>query len=224
MNDPVELLAQLIKGASTSALEDVHVSMPGRIESYDILKQRAVVQPLIKRIVQGEDGEPVAELYPAVDNVPIEFFGGGDYALTFPVVKGMTCRLQVCSADLDLWLTRGGEVEPKSDRRFHITDSVAVVGLRDFAHALLALPSNAWVMAAPAGSQIRLGSTFAVESTYKANSHHTLFATLIAAIATAVGASGTPATAPAAGTAVTSALATYVTGLAAVLTQKVRVE
>lgn len=223
MNDPADILAELLTGSMDARLDDVHVSMPGRIESYDRNKQSASVQPLVRRAFT-RNGERVTELLPVITNVPIEFFGGGGYALTFPVVKGMTCRLQFCSVSLDKWLARGGVVEPGDDRKFTLTDAIAVVGLRDFAHALVGLPSNAWVMAAPLDGKILLGSTLAHEAAIKGNEWLIAFNTLIGAIGTAVGTSGTPPGATAAAAAIAAALVAFATASASFLSTRVKLE
>lgn len=186
MNDPASILAQLLRGKIDQRFDDVHISMPGRVEAYDIAKQKVSVQPLIRRGYIDERGERATELLPVVHEVPVEFFGAGDYALTFPIAKGMTCRLQCGMPSLDRWLVRGGEVDPEDERRFALSDAVAVFGMRDFAHALANLPSDAWVMSAPTNARILLGSVFAAEPPIKGTAHNSAVSAFLTALSTYV--------------------------------------
>lgn len=184
---PAEMFASSLRSMLDARLEDVHISLPGRIESYDRERQAVVVQPLVKRMFKDPSGELRATSYPAITDVPVEFLGGGEYALTFPVARGMTCRLDFCSASLDKFLALGGEVDPEDPRRFTLSDAVCVLGLRDFRHALKNLPADAWVVACPSTSQIRLGAVDAAQKAIRGDAFKTAFDTLIDSIATAVG-------------------------------------
>lgn len=217
---PAEQFASTLQALVDARLEDVHVTMPGRIESYDRDHQRASVQPLIKRVYKDARGAIKQKSYPVCTDVPVEFVGGGDYALTFPVAKGMTCRLVFCSAAIDRFLALGGEQSPGDPRRFSLTDAVCVVGLRDFAHALKNLPSNAWVMAAPTGAHILLGGTSASEKAILGDAWKSAHSTMVTAIATAV--SGIAGGGAGAATAITNALNAF--NAATWLAAKVRLE
>ncbi len=219
MNTPAELFASALVAARKATTEDMHVSMPGRIESYDRAKQKADVQPLVNRVYE-EGGKTLTKPYPVCTDVPVEFFGGGAYNLTFPVERGMTCRLQFCSSSIDKFLALGGAVTTKDPRRFTLSDAVCVMGLRDFAHALKSLPNDAWVMAAPSGKKILLGSVSATEKAILGDAFKTAHTTLVQAIATALLAVPTSGSAIAAD--VNTALTTFNNALW--LASKVRVE
>ncbi|MGN6108539.1 MAG: Gp138 family membrane-puncturing spike protein [Kofleriaceae bacterium] len=125
--------AEVLSGAIDTALQEVFVAMPGRVESFDAATQRASVQPLVRRAYyDAELDETVNERHPVIPDVPICFPGAGDWRLTFPIVKGDTVLLVFASCSLDRWLSRGGEVDPEDDRRHSLSDAVAIPGLYSF--------------------------------------------------------------------------------------------
>lgn len=213
---PAEMFAEALRMHTDARFEDVHVSVPGRIESYERTHQRAVVQPLVKRVFKDERGEMQSKSFPPITDVPVEFFGGGGYHLAFPVAKGMTCRLQFCSTSIDRFLAIGGEVDPGDPRRFNLSDAVCVLGLRDFAHPIQNLPSDAWTLVAPSGAQIRLGAVDASQKAIKGDAFKSALDTLIDAIASAVGGPG--------GTAISAAKTVFDTAAATWLSQIVRIK
>jgi hypothetical protein len=70
------------------------------------------------------------ESLPVITDVPVVFPGAGDYSVTFPIAKGDTVLLIFAEGSLDQWLTKGGEVDPQDDRRFSLTDAIAIPSLR----------------------------------------------------------------------------------------------
>jgi hypothetical protein len=118
------------------SLGQVCTGMPARVESYDPTTQRCSVQPLVQRVYDDASGNRVAERHPVVSDVPVCFPGAGSWRLTFPIASGDTVWLMFSQASLDLWLQRGGEVDPEDPRRHHLSDAVAYPGLRPFSHAL----------------------------------------------------------------------------------------
>lgn len=154
-------LPSVIRAAIEARLADVHVSMPGRVLTYDKARQEVSVQPLLKLHRRGEFGDTVDAL-PVLQHVPVMFFGAGEYADTFPVSRGDIVLLVFSEASLDRWLVSdGGIVDPVHTRRFALTDAIAIPGLRTFRRPTSQVADNARVIAVPSGSEIRLGSTAA---------------------------------------------------------------
>lgn len=214
---PSEQFSSALDAMLAGRLEDVHVSMPGRIDAYDRDRQKATVQPMVQRVYRDAHGDLKEKPYPACTDVPVEFFGGGDYALTFPIVKGMTCRLVFCSAAIDRFLALGGEQAPGDARRFSLTDAICVVGLRDFPHAIKGLPSDAWVMAAPTGARILLGSSTATQKAILGDTFRSKLDALLIAL-------DTFANANIGGPAMTTAINAFKAQWTAMLAAKVRIE
>lgn len=108
-----------------SRLVEVHTMLPGIIESFDPDTQTARVQPAIKRIFTEQGPVPI----PVCVDVPVEFPGGGDFFLTFPVKPGDECVLAFSERCIDRWHVMGGVQDPDEYRMHSYSDGVARVGL-----------------------------------------------------------------------------------------------
>lgn len=123
-------LQDAIEAVVSNVLSGVHTCLPGRIESYDESEQKANVQPLIKK--RYADGELVN--LPIIVNVPVIFMRGGGALFSFPISVGDGVLLFFAERNIDLWLTKGGVVEPPDRRKFDLSDCIALPGLVDFAN------------------------------------------------------------------------------------------
>jgi hypothetical protein len=95
--------------------------LPGVVESYNAATLRADVQPALKQGVITEDNDRVAETLPVVPNCPVAWPHG--YLGT--LAPGDHVVLIFASGSLDVWLTRGGVVDPNDDHRSDLSDAVA---------------------------------------------------------------------------------------------------
>lgn len=214
-------LAKVLELAISGALDDVRVALPARVLAYDATKQRVDVQPLVMDRVEGEDGRVAPARVAAINDVPVMFQGGGGCSETYPIDKGDTVLLVFCSSAIAAWKSRGGEVDPGDARHHQLSDAVAYAGVRDFAHALSGVPTNAWVISTPNGKQIRLGSASAAQAVILGDAFKTALDTMLSAIATAV---GTIPGGSGAQTTIEAAKAAFDTAFTAALSQKVKVE
>lgn len=142
MSDVSPSFAQVLGDAVNARLRDVHTGMPGRIEKYDAARQCADVKPLVMRMDRDEGGELVADEYPVLVDVPVQFPGGGGYHATFPIAAGDVVWLSFASCSLDLWKARGGLVDPEDERRCTLSDAVAHAIVRDLAHPRSSAPTD----------------------------------------------------------------------------------
>jgi len=133
-------LAGFVTNALDGRMRGVRVALPGLVQTYDPTTQTCSVQPLVQDGVYDESGTRIAERLPVVASVPLCFPGSGAFSVTWPVKPGDTVLLVFSSSSIDRWLALGGEVDPIDDRRHHITDAIAIPGLRDLGHVL---PSSA---------------------------------------------------------------------------------
>ncbi len=125
---PVEpTTTDVIRGAIESRLLDLHTSMPGRVVTYDPLTQTADVQPVVKRAIGKYDGETEHEELPIIHNVPIEWPGGGGYAMQFPVLPGDHVWLIFSEAATAQWRSTGQVSEPGDLRRHDLSYACAIV-------------------------------------------------------------------------------------------------
>ena len=134
-------------------LDDVNVSMPGRITAYDRATSTASVQPLVKR-ASIVDGERVVETRPVIPNVPVTVDGGGAYRTTYPVAVGDDVLLVISSQALDRWWRSGRIDDPGIDRRHNLTDAIAIKGLRSRGRALTRNPDDRMSVGHDTGASI----------------------------------------------------------------------
>ena len=125
-------LVDVITDGMDTRLQQVHVALPGRVESYDANTKLANIQPLLLQRLTAEDGSVTTERLPVINSVPVVFpRGGGGFFIEFPLQAGDNVLLVFCERSLDLWKTKGGEVDP-IDSRFHTYQgAVCYPGLYD---------------------------------------------------------------------------------------------
>jgi hypothetical protein len=132
MSERAPSVGEVIKAALAKALGEFRVCIPVRVERYDVSKGLVDVQPLIKNPRYDENGDRIAETLPVICNVPVEFPGAGGMRITFPIQKGDTGEVVFADLSLDIWLDRGGIVDPLDDRRHHLSDAIFRPGLKPF--------------------------------------------------------------------------------------------
>lgn len=128
MTDSPHSLAEVLRRALDSRLLDVHVSLPGRVVSYDAAKQTATVRPMIPRVLRDAAGERVVEDLPLISNVPICFPRGGGFFCSFPLSAGDSVMLVFAERSLDRWRSTGESVDPADTRTHSLAGAWAYPG------------------------------------------------------------------------------------------------
>lgn len=124
-----------IKEWISKSQEDVHVSMIGKIESYDPTTNRASITPVGSFTAPDWQSIP----YPTIHNVPIQYpcGNGGKSGCTFPVKSGDTCVIIFSDHQIEDFLS-GGQSD---DMRNHsLNDAYAIPTL--FSAPVPTLTSN----------------------------------------------------------------------------------
>lgn len=117
-------LAQVIKQAIEARLCDVHVSLPGRILSYDKSTNKAKVQLEVKRTyISGES----VDIPPLVD-VPVWWPRAGKSFLHLPLRAGHKVQVIFSERSIEEWKQNGSGVAPLSTRKFSLSDAWALPG------------------------------------------------------------------------------------------------
>jgi len=119
-------ISQLISNAIAKELVDVHTCLPGRIESFDPSTGLAKVVPMLRRKYVDEDS--AVEL-PVISGVPVLFYRAGDSWVKIPVAAGDYVLLVFSERSLDLWIERGGSIDPEDPAKFSLNDAVAYPGI-----------------------------------------------------------------------------------------------
>lgn len=146
-------LTQVLEGAVRAALRRYFVAMPGVVDSYDRSSQLARVTQAISDEEDGEDG--AIEAPPVtLPNVPVLFPGGA----TFDLAPGDSVLLVYMSRRADEWLAGGTRVVARDRRMQHVSDVVAIPGLRAKPQRFGAggVAAGAWVLEQ---DDIRLGGS-----------------------------------------------------------------
>ena len=112
-------------------MANVHISIPGKINSYDHNKKQAGIIPLIQKKFANGDVLP----YPVIENVPVIFPGTVNSIISVPVKKGDPGLLIFSEKSLERWLSSNIEdVEPGDPRRFNLSDAIFIPGLFTFSN------------------------------------------------------------------------------------------
>lgn len=152
-------LSEVLREVFGSFMDDIHVAMPCRVESYDAVKQCVNLQPVIQQAYLDEEGERIAARLPVLVNVPVQFPGGGKFRITFPIAAGDEGMAIFSESSLDVWLKEGGEVDPLDDRRFHLSDAVFLPGIRSFKNALAEAPTDRMTLGVDGGLQLHISES-----------------------------------------------------------------
>lgn len=170
MSEATPTLSDLLSTAFKYHLAGMHACIPARVRTYDSSKQAVSVQPLIKVGYLDETGERQTQALPIINDVPVVFPGANGFRVTFPIANGDIVLLVFSEASIDKWLAVGGNtpIDPLDDRRFHLSDAIAIPGLRPFSLALEDAPTDRMSIGNDSGptieiddSVIKLGSNSA---------------------------------------------------------------
>lgn len=122
-------LSDILNTAIRYNLSNVHTSFPGKVLEYSAGNQKANIQPLIKKVYMDKR----VESYPVLTNVPVVFPRTANSIISLPIKKGDLVLVIITERSIDQWLEKTGEEsEPVSNRRFDLSDAVAIPGLYPF--------------------------------------------------------------------------------------------
>lgn len=144
-------LEELLLAAQDAALAGVWAALPGIVQSYNASEQTADIQPAVMNGYTDEAGNRAPETLPVIPRVPVVFPGAGSYSITWPLAVGDTVLLVFSSRSIDTYLSQGGVVDPRDDRRHSLSDAVAIPGLRTYKAPIASATASAdaLVLAAP---------------------------------------------------------------------------
>lgn len=129
-------LAEMLEEILTSRLVDVHVALPGTVQAYNADKQTATIELGVHRVLQDEDGNPITEALPVLENVVVAFQRSKTFFVAFPLAAGDTGTVLFSEASIDQWLSRGGAVSPGDERRHSLTGGQFIPGITPTADRL----------------------------------------------------------------------------------------
>lgn len=116
-------IGESIRQAIEYHLAHVHTCIPAKITAYDATTQKAQAKPMIKQKFYNKKTLSL----PVITNVPVVFPHNKNSGLKFPLEAGDTVLLCFSEASMERWLSGdGGEVEQGFNRRFDLSDGIAI--------------------------------------------------------------------------------------------------
>lgn len=132
MTDTPTTLAETVREILESFSGDLHVALPGVVESYDVGSLTADIRPGLKRYVPSRDDEAEdrTEPLPVLPGVPVVWPFGGGLFVHGGLVPGDSVLLVICSTDPGAWrASDGSQVDPSHPLRHGLGGAVAIPGL-----------------------------------------------------------------------------------------------
>jgi hypothetical protein len=149
-------LPDLLSAAFSAMLNGFYVALPGIIDEYNPATQLASVIPAVVDAYYDEGGNRATQSLPILPSVPVMFPGFGAWRITCPIKPGDTCLLVFSSAELGNFLATGQLAPKLTDQRNHLSDAVAIVGLRDLTKRLNPTPDDRMSLGTDDGCTIEI--------------------------------------------------------------------
>lgn len=172
-------LTEIIRRAIASALNDVHVSIPGQVQAYDSSTQTADVLPMVRRPLPTLDGETVYEDLPVIPGVRVSFPRAGAFSITFPLKAGDEGMIMIAGWDISTWVSSGQVSDPLDLRNHHPNHAWFLPGVCSDSNTIK--PDPGAVAMVLQGADVRLGDVSATEPAALATSLFTFIHDLIGA-------------------------------------------
>jgi hypothetical protein len=148
-------LREVIDGAIEERLLTVRTAMEAVVKRYDAQKQLVDAQPEIYLPIIQPDGTTKLEKPATIFNCPVGFPGiAGGVRITFPIPEGATGLLIFSESPIDEWMENGGETQPTSTRRHHLTDAMFIPVLKPNSAAFKDAEADALTMGYDGGTQV----------------------------------------------------------------------
>lgn len=183
-------LPEVLDDHRQAILGELHISMPGRVKSYDAAKQTAEIIPCVRGTIPDGDGNTLHEDLPVIPNVPIAWPRGGGFYMHFPLAVGDHVWLVFNTTSFAQWRATGEVSDPGDLRRGTLSYPWAYPGAAPDAQALSDAPAGQAVLG---GGVFRVGGPSAVfvsQATKVDQALAQLKAAISSAASTEAGASG----------------------------------
>lgn len=135
-DERINSLQVAVKNAMRGNNAQIWTSLPGILQSVDLVKMTCSVQPSIQVMVYDKKGKGKFQNLPLCVDVPLQFIGGGGYTATFPMANGDEGLISFACRCIDAWWQSGG-VQPQAELRMHdLSDGFFIPGFRSQARKL----------------------------------------------------------------------------------------
>ncbi len=155
MSDALPTLSEIVERALASHANDIHVSMPGIVVSYDAATQTAKVTPALRRVLLTEDGDQIAEEIPPLENVPVVWPGCSGLTVHGVLAAGDTGDLIFSTWSHNEWQASGRVSTPGDLKPHNLGAAKFYPGLRSRANAA---PDTDNSIGIPGGLRLHFGA------------------------------------------------------------------
>ncbi len=156
MSEPT--IAEIVREALDSRLNDVHVALPGRVEKYDASTQTADVLPMVRRAITDTDGNTQHEELPVIPNVLVHFPRSAGFHMVWPLSQGDFVTLLFNSSAIGNWRETGDIADPGDLRRHDLSYPVAIPGAAPKGDVLPAATTSVRLDVTAPTTHIQVGS------------------------------------------------------------------
>jgi hypothetical protein len=106
-------------------LEDLHISLPGTVTTYNKDTRLATVKPSVRpRSLHGD----VFDI-PPIQGVPVIWPGSQEFTVQGTLKRGDRVLLVFSEASIGNWIRGQGDVDAEDETRFSLQDAIAIPGL-----------------------------------------------------------------------------------------------
>lgn len=127
LNEFLSTEEEMLKTLSETIKNNLRVSCPGIIETFDAVAQTVSVKLAIREKIKSKDNAEWTTV-PELLDVPIVIPKAGNYALTLPIKEGDECLVMFSDMCIDAWFSNGGVQDQLEKRRHDLSDSFAILG------------------------------------------------------------------------------------------------
>lgn len=138
LNDQEQAMRELLDGRQVG----IWTALPGIIQSVDNAAMTVTVQPAVKGVIVGQDGQQRVVSLPLLLDVPIVFPSGGGFIITFPIQEGDEVLVVFSSRCIDAWWQSGGEQQAMEARMHDLSDGFAIPGPRSIPNKISNFNNN----------------------------------------------------------------------------------
>jgi len=131
-------IIESLRGIVEAILLNSHTALPGIVETFNASDKTVSVKPALKR--KYENG--VIKELPVIPNVPIVYPQGSEALISFPLKNGDPVLLVFSERSIDTWKNKGGSVSPEDERKFDLTDAIAIPGVFHIGGGIEAKPAS----------------------------------------------------------------------------------
>lgn len=122
MNEPN--LTQVLENAFFALQREIHTALPARVLKFNTADNTVQVELMINELKR--DGQSL--VLPPIDDVPVQFFRGGDFVITTPIKKGDEGLCIFAERCIDGWFALSQKKEPMDFRLHDYSDGFFLTG------------------------------------------------------------------------------------------------